>query len=136
MNRRLSGDIQFSDGEIGLSQCVWCRHRADGGDRCRAFPDGIPEAILENRHDHCHPYDGDRGVRYEPEVVEIEFVDVETDEGFVPLTAGDSSDFASPIESLPETDDGVVIDFDTSQLGEEDVIFDLADLAVEEPFLP
>ena len=131
MNRTNSGDIQFSEGEIGLSQCVWCRHRADHGDRCRAFPDGIPEAILKNRHDHCHPYDGDRGVRYEPEVVEIEFVDVETEEGFVPLTAEGPTDFVSPVESTPETDDGVVVDFAASEFGEEDVILDLGDLAGE-----
>jgi hypothetical protein len=131
MNRTFSGDVQFSNGEIGLSQCVWCRHRADDGDRCRAFPDGIPEAILKNRHDHCHPYDGDRGVRYEPEIVEIEFVDVESEDDFVPLTAEGSTEFGSSAETMPVSDDAVIIDGDMSGLGEDGVIFDLGDLAVE-----
>lgn len=77
MNRTLDGDIQYHDGEIGISQCVWCRHREPGGRRCRAFPDGIPPAIAVNRHDHREPYDGDRGVRFEPEVIDIEFIEVE-----------------------------------------------------------
>ena len=130
MNRSHSGGVQFSEGEIGLSQCVWCRHRADGGDRCRAFPDGIPDAILNNRHDHNDPYDGDHGVRYEPEIVEIEFVDVENDDDFVPLAAEDTTDFASPVESDLEGDDIVVVDFDTSEPADGDLVFDLGDLAV------
>ena len=77
MNRTLSGDVQFEDGRLGISQCVWCRHRWDDGRRCEAFPDGIPEAIAENRYDHRDPYEGDRGVRFEPEQVEIEFLDVD-----------------------------------------------------------
>jgi hypothetical protein len=87
MNRTLVGDVQYENGEIGLSQCVWCRHRADDGRRCRAFPKAIPNAILRNRHDHRYPYDGDSGVRYEPEAVEIEFVDVEPDDEFIPVSA-------------------------------------------------
>jgi hypothetical protein len=110
MNRSDSGGVQFSASEIGLSQCVWCRHRFEGGDRCRAFPDGIPDAIIKNRHDHCDPYDGDRGVRYEPEIVEIEFVDVETEDGFVPLAAEGPTASGSSGDSDPETEDGVVID--------------------------
>lgn len=87
MNRTFTGDVQYHDGEIGISQCVWCRHRSADGRRCRAFPNGIPEAIQKNRHDHRHPYQGDSGVRFQPEVVEIEFVDVETEPEFVPLSA-------------------------------------------------
>lgn len=54
-------------------QCFECRHfdeaAARGPDhpyRCPAFPDGIPQPILSNEHDHHTPYDGDHGVRFEP----------------------------------------------------------------------
>jgi hypothetical protein len=32
---------------------------------CKAFPDGIPGAILSGKHDHTTAYPGDRGIRYE-----------------------------------------------------------------------
>lgn len=112
MNRTLIGDVQFEDGEIGLSQCVWCRHRADGGRRCRAFPRGIPDAILKNRHDHRYPYDGDYGVRYEPEVVEIEFVDVETENEFVPMSAELAVAQAATSRPESEPDAAEIIAFD------------------------
>jgi hypothetical protein len=77
MNRTLAGDIHFNGGELGISQCLWCRHRSVDARRCRAFPDGIPEAIASNRHDHRRSFHGDRGIRFQPEVVEIEFIEVE-----------------------------------------------------------
>lgn len=86
MNRTLSGDVQFSNGELGISQCVWCRHRSAGGQRCRAFPAGIPVEILRNRHDHRHPFGGDHGVRFEPEVMDIEYIDIEGDAEFVTMS--------------------------------------------------
>ena len=66
MNRTLDGDIHYSNGDLEISQCVWCRHRSSDGRRCRAYPDGIPDAILMNRHDHRSPYKGDSGLRFEP----------------------------------------------------------------------
>jgi hypothetical protein len=84
MNRTLKGDVHTTRGGLEISQCVWCRHRSSDGRRCRAFPDGIPEEIANNRHDHRLPYNGDSGVRFAPEEVEIEFVDVE--QGSKPLT--------------------------------------------------
>lgn len=94
MNQTHFGDIHFHDGELGISQCVWCRHRATDGRHCRAFPGGIPEAIIKNRHDHREPYDGDQGIRFEPESVEIEFVEVEPEE--------DSEVFGAPPEAEAE----------------------------------
>lgn len=86
MNRTQRGDVQYADGELGISQCVWCRHRSAEGRCCKAFPGGIPEAIAKNRHDHRNPFDRDHGVRFEPEKVEIEFVDVEPERESVSLT--------------------------------------------------
>ena len=87
MNRTLSGDVQYNGGTLGLSQCVWCRHRKGSGRSCRAFPDGIPEIIVRNKHDHRTPHPGDQGVRFAPEVIEIEYVGVESDADSVPLNA-------------------------------------------------
>lgn len=47
-------------------QCDTCRFRADGL-KCRAYPRGIPHAILSGRHDHRKPYLDDRGFLYEPD---------------------------------------------------------------------
>jgi hypothetical protein len=77
-------DVQVSNGELGLSQCVWCRHRWSSGQRCEAFPEGIPEAILCNHHDHRVPFEGDSGILFEPEEVEIEFVDQDEDDVVAP----------------------------------------------------
>ncbi len=112
MNRTLIGDVQFEDDEIGLSQCVWCRHRADDGRRCRAFSKEIPDAILKNRHDHRYPYDGDHGLRFEPEVVEIEFIDVETEDEFVPVSAELAVALAAASRPEPEPDGAEIIAFD------------------------
>jgi hypothetical protein len=32
---------------------------------CKAFPDGIPEEIYNNTHDHTKPFRGDGGIRFE-----------------------------------------------------------------------
>ena len=33
---------------------------------CTAFPDGIPEAIHLNRHDHRQPFEGDNSILFDP----------------------------------------------------------------------
>lgn len=47
-----------------LSQCAFCT-RKQPGTRCKAFPDGIPAEILQNRFDHRLNYPGDNGVTFE-----------------------------------------------------------------------
>jgi len=33
---------------------------------CDAFPDRIPDEIMTGLFDHTEPYEGDKGVRFEP----------------------------------------------------------------------
>lgn len=48
----------------GSCPCESCRHYL-GEDRCAAFPEGIPLAILSNQIEHCHPFPGDKGIVFE-----------------------------------------------------------------------
>lgn len=49
--------------------CLWCEHFDDWEPsnplRCAAFPEGIPEGIINNLIDHRLPVEGDGGLRYE-----------------------------------------------------------------------
>lgn len=52
--------------EVVRPLCEYCQNRyADGTLRCRAFPDGIPEAIITQEADHRVPFDGDNGILFE-----------------------------------------------------------------------
>lgn len=46
-------------------QCAKCRFYSHGI-KCRAFPEGIPKAILTGRHNHTRPYPNDRGFQFDP----------------------------------------------------------------------
>lgn len=51
------------------THCMWLATRPlkrDGKDYCGAFPQGIPQAILDNEADHRQPFEGDQGIRFEP----------------------------------------------------------------------
>lgn len=49
----------------GVPMCMGCRHLQMGTFTCKAYPEGIPTAILLNSLDHRFPAAGDNGVRYE-----------------------------------------------------------------------
>jgi hypothetical protein len=51
-------------------QCADCRHYDTETDSCPGFPDGIPDAILADEHDHTKPWPGDGGFRFDP--IEVE----------------------------------------------------------------
>lgn len=46
--------------------CIGCKHFRNEGFTCDAFPDGIPEDILQSRIDHRKPYLNDNGIQFEP----------------------------------------------------------------------
>lgn len=54
-----------------MPQCFSCGHSPRwlgkwGRYACTAYPDGIPQAIIDNRYDHRQPQAGDRGLRWTP----------------------------------------------------------------------
>jgi hypothetical protein len=51
--------------EFPTGQCDQCRHYLEG-DRCLAFPRGIPLAILLGEIEHDRPFPGDGGVTFSP----------------------------------------------------------------------
>lgn len=55
---------------MNIPQCGDCKHcdpQTWGISNCRAFPNGIPRAIMKGLHNHIHPYPGDNGILFEPE---------------------------------------------------------------------
>lgn len=51
---------------ITTPMCAICKHMTQHrGVGCRAFPGGIPLAILHNHKDHRKPVEGDHGLQFE-----------------------------------------------------------------------
>ena len=48
--------------------CVFCKHLLDEGEsmKCRAFPSGIPNLIIESVQDHRFRVEGDNGIIFDP----------------------------------------------------------------------
>lgn len=53
--------------------CGGCTHLTRNNDRpladpkCGAFPEGIPTPILLSQADHRQPFEGDKGIRFDPQ---------------------------------------------------------------------
>lgn len=60
----MANKFEAMPGDLTISQCAACAHWL-GNKRCDAFPEGIPDIILDNEHDHKTPYPGDDGIRFE-----------------------------------------------------------------------
>jgi hypothetical protein len=53
-------------GDYGPPMCMYCRHyRRDVPLTCSAYPERIPDPILQSRVDHRKPYRGDHGVTFQ-----------------------------------------------------------------------
>jgi hypothetical protein len=56
------------DTDVIFSPCAACVYKSRRGPTCAAFPDGIPDEILEGRNSHTAPYPGDKGLLFTPAV--------------------------------------------------------------------
>lgn len=56
--------------------CNYCKHYTamPNSPDCEAFPDGIPNDILDEKPPHTSPYPGDHGMLFEPDMDRIESV--------------------------------------------------------------
>jgi hypothetical protein len=53
--------------DFGINEgiCGMCEHLQEGtGLTCKAFPKGIPQAVLRGEVDHREPVEGDHGTRF------------------------------------------------------------------------
>lgn len=57
---------------IGRPLCFFCtRLDRDQGDRCKAFPGGIPDGFLDGEREHRKPVTGDKGLIFEPNAMAV-----------------------------------------------------------------
>lgn len=62
---------------LTIVQCAFCVHldvNYRRGYRCAAFPDKVPQAIVDGEHDHRKPYPGDHGIHLQLRPGEDEYV--------------------------------------------------------------
>ena len=56
--------FEWKEGDVSITICHYCLHSLPGP-VCKAFPGGIPKAILMMENDHQEPVDGDNGIQFE-----------------------------------------------------------------------
>ncbi len=49
---------------IKIPMCLLCKHFTGQG-KCKAFPDGIPDQILDSKIGHVKPLADDNGIQFE-----------------------------------------------------------------------
>lgn len=60
-----------------IAPCVLCKHMhvekllKGQGMTCAAFPDGVPQRIVQGMDQHQSPYPGDHGIQFEERELEV-----------------------------------------------------------------
>ena len=65
MDNPIVNKFGYEEGDIEWSACAYCLHRRRDI-TCDAFPDGIPDEILDMEDDHLESFEGDNGIQFEP----------------------------------------------------------------------
>lgn len=65
IERRPEGRPPIVEHRFWNPQCMSCKRLYNGsGFKCGAYPNGIPEEIIQNKVSHKTPYGGDHGLMY------------------------------------------------------------------------
>ena len=57
--------FEYQEGDLNFCSCSYCIHEGDDM-TCDAFPDGIPDEILDGGDDHLESFEGDNGIQFKP----------------------------------------------------------------------
>lgn len=56
-------EFVWNKNDVEISQCARCVFYVSNA-TCAAYPNGIPDVILTNQHDHKKAYPNDNGIRF------------------------------------------------------------------------